>query len=102
MEDKNREDDLIIELTDLVEEVAGERGTVPIPSEEKASCQTLEVHDALLQEIKKQMPAITEEFVRPLLSQVVNDMISSTKAMLPEIVEKVIREEIEKLKKIKE
>jgi hypothetical protein len=51
-------------------------------------------------EIRQQAPAIIEGIVKPILAELVKDMIAATREQLPGIVEKVIREEIEKLKKL--
>jgi hypothetical protein len=51
-------------------------------------------------ELKKQAPAIIEAIVRPLMAELVRDMIAATREQLPSILEKVVREEIEKLKKL--
>jgi cell pole-organizing protein PopZ len=46
------------------------------------------------------MPALLEGIIRPLVKELLQDIIASTRDALPPIVEKVIREEIEKLKKL--
>lgn len=90
---------------------------VEAPAEEEAEAPTSEteqtveetpaeirpgpdITEADVQEIKKEIPAMLEEVVRPIMGQLVKEVISSTRDLLPGIVEKVIREEIEKLKKI--
>jgi len=53
-----------------------------------------------LDELKQEIPAMLEGIVRPIMGELVHELIDVTRDMLPGIVEKVIREEIEKLKKI--
>ncbi|MRR14194.1 hypothetical protein EG833_01930 [archaeon] len=55
--------------------------------------------DALLQ-LKQDLPGILEGVVRPLMTELIREIISTTRDQLPGIVEKVIREEIDKLKKL--
>jgi len=49
---------------------------------------------------KSQMPEMAEAIIRPLINELMNEVIVMVKKDLPGIVEKVLREEIEKLKKI--
>lgn len=53
-----------------------------------------------IEELRQEVPVMLEAIVRPLMSELVREMISATREQLPGIVEKVIREEIEKLKKL--
>ena len=55
---------------------------------------------ALVDELKAEMPALLESMVRPLIGEMVKEMMNVAKEQLPGVVEKVIQEEIEKLKKI--
>lgn len=59
-----------------------------------------DVTETDVQEIKKEIPAMLEGVIRPIMGELVKEVISATRDLLPGIVEKVIREEIEKLKKI--
>jgi hypothetical protein len=59
-----------------------------------------EVVDAVMGEFRKDMPALLDGIVRPLVQELVREIAASTREVLPGIVEKVIREEIEKLKKL--
>jgi cell pole-organizing protein PopZ len=70
------------------------------PSINVGSIPTEVITEALKNEIKKDMPALLEGIIRPLVKELLQDIISSTRDALPPIVEKVIREEIEKLKKL--
>lgn len=56
--------------------------------------------DAVIAEFKKDMPVLLEGIVRPVVKELIQEVISSTREALPGIVEKVIKEEIDKLKKI--
>ncbi|MCD6570851.1 MAG: hypothetical protein J7L53_09140 [Deltaproteobacteria bacterium] len=60
----------------------------------------LDVTGTDVQEIKKEIPAMLEGVVRPIVGELIKEVISATRDLLPGIVERVIREEIEKLKKI--
>lgn len=53
-----------------------------------------------LDDIKKDIPVMLEGIVRPIMGELIRELITATREMLPGIVEKVIREEIEKLKKV--
>lgn len=50
--------------------------------------------------LREQGPVIIEGIVKPLMAELVKDMIAATREQLPGIVEKIVREEIEKLKKL--
>jgi hypothetical protein len=56
--------------------------------------------DEVIQELKGEIPNMLEGFVRPLLAELTKEIITATREQLPSIVEKVIREEIDKLKKL--
>lgn len=58
------------------------------------------VSEESLAGLRREMPVMLESIVRPLMAELVREMISATREQLPGIVEKVIREEIEKLKKL--
>lgn len=66
-----------------------DRDAIPYPVSEEA-----------VAELRQELPAMLEGIVRPLMAELVREMISATREQLPGIVEKVIREEIEKLKKL--
>lgn len=54
----------------------------------------------ILGELRQEVPAMLEGIAKPLISELVKEMVTATREQLPGIVEKVIREEIEKLKKL--
>jgi hypothetical protein len=56
--------------------------------------------EAAKESLKRDIPEMVESIVRPVVSELVNEIVSSVKRDLPGIIEKVIREEIERLKKI--
>ncbi|MDT8271636.1 MAG: hypothetical protein RRA35_00445 [Desulfomonilia bacterium] len=58
------------------------------------------VLDQALAEIKDDMPEILREMITPLMAELVKEIMSTTREQLPQIVEKVIREEIARLKKL--
>ncbi len=60
---------------------------------------TLMTEDVLA-ELRREIPAMIEGIVKPLVSELVKEMVAATRERLPGVVEKVIREEIEKLKKL--
>lgn len=53
-----------------------------------------------LDEAKKEIPAMLEGIVRPIITEIARELVAATREQLPGIVEKIIREEIEKLKKL--
>ncbi|MCD6280217.1 MAG: hypothetical protein J7J85_01240 [Deltaproteobacteria bacterium] len=53
-----------------------------------------------IDDIKKDIPVMLEGIARPIMGELIRELITATREMLPGIVEKVIREEIEKLKKV--
>lgn len=67
-------------------------GYAPVPAEV--------VVDAVVSEFRKDMPTILGDIVRPIVQELLQEIIASTREALPGIVEKVIREEIERLKKL--
>ena len=56
--------------------------------------------DEVLDEIRQEIPRMIEGVVRPFISELVKEIIAASRDQLPGIVEKVIREEIDKLKKL--
>ncbi len=50
--------------------------------------------------LMKDIPEMVESIARPVIMELLNEIVTSVKKDLPGIIEKVIREEIEKLKKI--
>jgi hypothetical protein len=56
--------------------------------------------EAVITEFRKEMPALLEGIVRPVMKELLQEIISSTREVIPGIVEKVVHEEIEKLKKL--
>lgn len=70
---------------------------------EQEPIQTLthpRITEDVLCELRQQIPAMLEGFVKPLMAELVKEMIAATREQLPGIVEKVIREEIDKLKRL--
>ena len=84
------------------EDAAGEQE----PSEIRYASDQVEaakrdlVLDQALAEIKDDMPEILREMIAPLMAELVKEIMNTTREQLPQIVEKVIREEIAKLKKL--
>ena len=58
------------------------------------------VPEQIIGEMKNEIPAMIEEIVRPIFTELVRELVAATREQLPGIIEKVIREEIEKLKKL--
>jgi cell pole-organizing protein PopZ len=58
------------------------------------------VIEAARESLAKDIPQMVESIARPVITELVNEIVASVKKDLPGIIEKVIREEIEKLKKI--
>lgn len=56
--------------------------------------------ETVKESLKNDLPEMVEKIARPVITELINEIVSSVKRDLPGIVEKVIREEIEKLKKI--
>ena len=56
--------------------------------------------EAAKESLKKDIPEMMESIARPVISELLGEIVSSVKKDLPGIIEKIIREEIEKLKKI--
>ncbi|HQG32004.1 MAG TPA: hypothetical protein PLA83_08750 [Deltaproteobacteria bacterium] len=71
-----------------------------LPSESVRNLAHTLVTEDVLTELRQEVPAMIEGIVRPLVSELVKEMVAATREQLPGIVEKVIREEIEKLKKL--
>jgi len=58
------------------------------------------VIEAARESLMKDIPEMVESIARPVITELINEIVASVKRDLPGIIEKVIREEIEKLKKI--
>ncbi len=58
------------------------------------------VVEAVVAEFRRGMPEMLEGIVRPVVQELLQEVVTSTRQALPGIVEKVIREEIERLKKL--
>lgn len=56
--------------------------------------------DEARESLARDIPAMVESIARPVITDLINEIVASVKKDLPGIIEKVIREEIEKLKKI--
>lgn len=56
--------------------------------------------DAVVSEFRKDLPILLEGIVRPVVQELLQEIVASTRQEIPGIVEKVIREEIERLKKL--
>lgn len=74
----------------------GEMPNVCIPLD----MPTEAILEAVITEFRKEMPALLEGIVRPVMKELLQEIISSTREVIPGIVEKVVHEEIEKLKKL--
>ena len=74
----------------------------PVPQQTPAcaAVPTEVIVDAVVSEFRKDMPAMMEGIVRPVVQELLQEITASTREALPGIVEKVIREEIERLKKL--
>jgi hypothetical protein len=101
--------DDVIELTEAVAEpepvpAAKPEGGMEIEFDRRALAEEQDAKKPaaaeVTEELRQQAPALIEAIVKPLMEQLVKDMIAATREQLPGIVEKVIREEIEKLKKL--
>jgi len=58
------------------------------------------VGEESIRQLKEDMPRIIEDILRPMISELIKEIITASRDQIPVIVEKVIREEIEKLKKL--
>lgn len=58
------------------------------------------VPEDVLGDLRQEIPGMLEEMARPIMSELVRELVMTTREQLPGIIEKVIREEIEKLKKL--
>lgn len=67
------------------------------PAKQEISESSIE---AAKESLMKDIPEMVESIARPVISELMGEIVSSVKRDLPGIIEKVIREEIEKLKKI--
>ncbi len=89
------------ELTDIPDTLQGDKDLVgDLPSEPVRDLVRPQMTEVVLAELRQEVPAMLEEIVKPLVSELVREMVTATREQLPGIVEKVIREEIEKLKKL--
>ena len=74
------------------------------PAHEEGIAPKEETIEAILQEasarLRDDIPAMIEGIIKPVMGELVREVIKATRDILPGIVEKVIREEIEKLKKL--
>jgi hypothetical protein len=74
------------------------------PVHEEGIAPKEETMEAILQEasasLREDIPAMIEGIIKPVMGELVREVIKATRDILPGIVEKVIREEIEKLKKL--
>mgnify|MGYP000113341975 CR=1 FL=1 len=57
-------------------------------------------NDEVIRELAEEIPKMVEGVVRPFMAELVKEIIAVSREQLPGIVEKVIREEIDKLKKL--
>ncbi|MGC9324490.1 MAG: hypothetical protein ACP5G0_07040 [Desulfomonilia bacterium] len=99
------------EKMEIIRETAKEllphgEGSEEEPSEISVAPEQVEaakrdlVFDQALEELKTQMPEILRQTINPLIAELVKEIMATTREQLPDIVEKVIREEIAKLKKL--
>jgi cell pole-organizing protein PopZ len=58
------------------------------------------ITDAMMNELRKDMPALMEKTIQPLVEELLKEIVTSTREAIPSLVEKVVREEIQKLKKL--
>lgn len=88
------------EQTEDMPQDTGSISAQDVPSASTAAVPAEVVANALISELKADMPAILDSIVRPLVKGLLQEVVSATREAVPSLVEKVIREEIEKLKKI--
>lgn len=104
-EEKIKEEEVFSEDTAQVPEDVIPEGESAVQSEVKTD-EGMEIGivgaepEINLDDIKKDIPVMLEGIVRPIMGELIRELITATREMLPGIVEKVIREEIEKLKKV--
>lgn len=51
-------------------------------------------------ELREEVPALLEGIIRPVMADLIREITQTTRDIIPGIVEKIIREEIDKLKKL--
>jgi hypothetical protein len=78
---------------------ASEPNAVSFEPEKPLSLNAVDM-PAVAETFKSQLPEMAEAIIRPLINELMNEVIAIIKNDLPGIVEKVLREEIDKLKKI--
>jgi hypothetical protein len=114
-------EELISESASIIENAASFDVEKPVTEEPKDTSNTLQggkgsggelpavsvqnpvypqMTEDILGELRHEVPAMLEGIVKPLMAELVKEMVTATREQLPGIVEKVIREEIEKLKKL--
>jgi hypothetical protein len=94
-------DDTVIQLVDLVDEGPyakyGGPKKGPIQEEKKKILSGIDVSDIIEIEARKHFSSILEEVMR----DVERDLVSAAKVIFADVVEKVLGDEISKMKKIK-
>ena len=83
----------------LAEQTAGKESKGFAAMDSPISQERIEVLQ-IIESIKSELPNTVESIVKPVLSELVSEIMVTVRKDLPVIVEKVIQEEIEKLKKI--
>jgi len=74
---------------------------IPLQEVSEALRQEMEAKvQAAAEQLKADAPALLEGIVRPVMDDLIREITQTARDILPGIVEKVIREEIEKLKKL--
>jgi cell pole-organizing protein PopZ len=85
-------------------EVASEPEPLPAGVQQQygvsSTVTTEAIVDAVVSEFRKDLPILLEGIVRPVVQELLQEIVASTRQEIPGIVEKVIREEIERLKKL--
>lgn len=85
----------------ILNEAAPEPVATPQPAAAvMASSAQPHEKDALLAELKAEVPGLLAEVVRPLIASLAAEIVREARRKLPEVIEQVIREEIEKLKQL--
>lgn len=82
-------------VAQTAEEIVEESELAPVSGDAKGA-----VPQDVLGDLRQEIPGMLEEMVRPIMSELVRELVTTTRKQLPGIIEKVIREEIEKLKKL--
>ena len=88
-----------IVITEKAEEFQDKTEEVPVKAESEEELPQIN-SDEVMRELSQEIPNMLEGVVRPLMGELVREIISVSREQLPGIVEKVIREEIDKLKKL--